>query len=85
MTPKLIQPPFPKYYNKKVKCEYYKGTVGHCIDHCYGFKKQVNNMIQNWWLSSEDKNSEYNTIIRGLGTVEQNNLSIRDLNVTWID
>jgi len=42
-------------------------------------------MIQNGWLSSEDKNSEYNTIIRGLGIVEQNNLSIRDLNDTWID
>ena len=29
--------------------------MGHFIDYCQGFKKLVKNMIQNGWISFEEK------------------------------
>jgi len=29
--------------------------MGHFIDYCQGFKKLVNNMTQNRWISFEEK------------------------------
>ncbi|XP_039036465.1 uncharacterized protein LOC120173336 [Hibiscus syriacus] len=36
-----IQPPYPKWYNANVKCDYHGGNPGHSIENCTAFKKVV--------------------------------------------
>ncbi|XP_039013526.1 uncharacterized protein LOC120143209 [Hibiscus syriacus] len=36
-----IQPPYPKWYDANVKCDYHGGNPGHSIENCTAFKKVV--------------------------------------------
>ncbi|KAL4387450.1 hypothetical protein GQ457_09G014060 [Hibiscus cannabinus] len=41
-----IQPPYPPWYDPKVKCEYHGGVPGHSIENCTAFKKAVERLIK---------------------------------------
>ncbi|XP_017628667.2 uncharacterized protein LOC108471579 [Gossypium arboreum] len=43
---KPLQPPYPKWYNAKARCEYHAGISGHSIENCTGFKKAVERLIK---------------------------------------
>ncbi|XP_040934550.1 uncharacterized protein [Gossypium hirsutum] len=43
---KLLQPPYPKWYDVNAKCEYHVGIPGHSIENCTGFKKAVEKLIK---------------------------------------
>ncbi|XP_016711538.2 uncharacterized protein [Gossypium hirsutum] len=43
---KPLQPPYPKWYDANVRCEYYVGIAGHSIENCTGFKKAVERLIK---------------------------------------
>jgi len=62
---KLMQPPYPKFYDANAKCDYHGGVVGHSIENCRPFKYKVQQLINVERLTfQEDKPS-----------VEKNHLS----------
>ncbi|KAK8978448.1 hypothetical protein V6N11_008759 [Hibiscus sabdariffa] len=42
----LLQPPYPKWYDPKVQCDYHTGITGHSIENCTGFKNLVEKLIK---------------------------------------
>ncbi|XP_016694482.2 uncharacterized protein [Gossypium hirsutum] len=40
-----MQPPYHKWYDASVQCEYHAGTKGHSIENCTVFKKLVEGLI----------------------------------------
>ncbi|KAL4297514.1 hypothetical protein GQ457_12G007300 [Hibiscus cannabinus] len=49
-----IQPPYPPWYDPKVKCEYHGGVPGHSIENCTAFKKAVERLIKMGVLKIDD-------------------------------
>ncbi|XP_016755238.1 uncharacterized protein [Gossypium hirsutum] len=43
---KPLQPPYPKWYDAKARCEYHAGIPGHSIENCTGFKKAMERLIK---------------------------------------
>ncbi|XP_017613920.2 uncharacterized protein LOC108459067 [Gossypium arboreum] len=43
---KLMQPPYPKWYNENVQCEYHAGITGHAIENCTAFKMLVEKLLE---------------------------------------
>ncbi|XP_016669941.1 uncharacterized protein [Gossypium hirsutum] len=43
---KPMQPPFPKWYDTNVQCEYHAGITGHLIENCTAFKKLNESFIK---------------------------------------
>ncbi|XP_052885749.1 uncharacterized protein LOC108485269 [Gossypium arboreum] len=43
---KPLQPPYPKWYDATVQCEYHAGIIGHSIENCAAFKKLVERLIK---------------------------------------
>ncbi|KAA3467790.1 hypothetical protein EPI10_002773 [Gossypium australe] len=43
--PKLMQLPYPKWYDPNAQCEYHAGITGHSIENCLVFKKLVEEFI----------------------------------------
>ena len=39
------KPPYPPWYNPNAHCEYHAGAVGHDIENCISFKRNVQNLI----------------------------------------
>ena len=42
---KVLQPPYPKWYDPGAKCVYHSGVPGHNIDACIPFKYKVQHLI----------------------------------------
>ncbi|XP_052477697.1 uncharacterized protein LOC105793435 [Gossypium raimondii] len=40
-----LQPPYPKWYDANVQCDYHAGITGHSIENCIAFKKVVERLI----------------------------------------
>ncbi|KAA3472474.1 hypothetical protein EPI10_022952 [Gossypium australe] len=40
-----MQPPYPKWYDPNIQCEYHAGITGHSIENCLAFKKLVEKLI----------------------------------------
>jgi len=62
---KVVQPPYPRYYDRKAKCEYHSGEIGHLTENCPGLKYKVQSLIDSKWLSFQEQKP----------SVEQNLLS----------
>ncbi|KAA0054570.1 uncharacterized protein E5676_scaffold519G00030 [Cucumis melo var. makuwa] len=45
-----LQPPYPKWYDPNVKCEYHAGVVGHSIENCFPLKAKVQSLVKTGWL-----------------------------------
>ncbi|XP_040963143.1 uncharacterized protein [Gossypium hirsutum] len=43
---KLLQPPYPKWYNSNAQCDYYVGVSGHSIENCTAFKKTIERLLE---------------------------------------
>ncbi|KAH1228916.1 hypothetical protein GmHk_10G028810 [Glycine max] len=52
---KVLQPPYPKWYDPDAKCAYHSGVPGHNIDSCHPFKYKVQHLISAGWLSFQEE------------------------------
>ena len=50
------KPPFPKWYNINVRCNYHSGVPGHSIEDCSALKREVQNLIRSGRLKFEEPN-----------------------------
>ena len=50
------RPPFPKWYDVNIRCNYHSGVPGHSIEDCTIFKNKVQNLIQEGKLKFEELN-----------------------------
>ena len=46
-----MKPPFPKWYNPNVYCDYHAGKPGHSTEDCHSFKHKVQALIKVGWIS----------------------------------
>ena len=52
VTPgKVLQPPFPKWYDPNATCKYHGGVPGHSIEKCLALKYKVQHLIDAGWLT----------------------------------
>ncbi|KAH1212837.1 hypothetical protein GmHk_14G040928 [Glycine max] len=58
---KVLQPPYPKWYDPGAKCAYHSGVPGHNIDSCLPFKYKVQHLISAGWLSFQEKGPNVKT------------------------
>ena len=50
------RPPFPKWYDVNIRCDYHFGVPGHSIEDCTIFKNKVQNLIEEGKLKFEASN-----------------------------
>ena len=50
-----LQPPYPRWYNENVHCDYHSGNKGHSTENCTTLKRRVQNLIQKRELTFEDE------------------------------
>ncbi len=58
---KVLQPPYPKWYDPGAKCVYHSGVHGHNIDSCIPFKYKVQHLISAGWLSFQEEGPNVKT------------------------
>ncbi|KAH1202655.1 hypothetical protein GmHk_17G049071 [Glycine max] len=58
---KVLQPPYPKWYDPGAKCAYHSGVPGHNIDSCHLFKYKVQHLISAGWLSFQEEGPNVKT------------------------
>ncbi|KAH1188181.1 hypothetical protein GmHk_U059892 [Glycine max] len=58
---KVLQPPYPKWYDPGAKCAYHSGVPGHNIDSCLPFKYKVQHLISVGWLAFEEEGPNVKT------------------------
>ncbi|KAL5179742.1 Neurofilament heavy polypeptide [Glycine soja] len=55
VTPeKVLQPPFPKWYDPNATCKYHGGVPGHSIEKCLALKYKVQHLIDVGWLTFQE-------------------------------
>ncbi|KAL5162185.1 hypothetical protein HKD37_07G019339 [Glycine soja] len=55
ITPgKVIQPPFPKWYDPNATCKYHGNTPGHSIEKFLALKYKVQHLIDTGWLTFQE-------------------------------
>ncbi|KAL5179642.1 hypothetical protein HKD37_01G000911 [Glycine soja] len=55
VTPgKVLQPPFPKWYDLNATCKYHGGVQGHSIEKCLALKYKVQHLIDAGWLTFQE-------------------------------
>jgi len=42
---KVVQPPYPRYYDTNAKCEYHSGEIGHSTENCRAVKYKVQSLF----------------------------------------
>ncbi|KAK8271027.1 hypothetical protein V6Z12_D11G236200 [Gossypium hirsutum] len=60
---KPLQPPYPKWYDTNVQCDYHAGITGHSIENCTAFKKLVERFINMGIVKFEDSLSTENPLL----------------------
>ncbi|KAH1193908.1 hypothetical protein GmHk_19G054832 [Glycine max] len=58
---KVLQPPYPKWYDPSAKCAYHSGVLGNNIDSCLPFKYKVRHLISAGWLSFQEEGPNVQT------------------------
>ncbi|XP_017624829.1 uncharacterized protein LOC108468459 [Gossypium arboreum] len=59
---KLLQPPYPKWYDASAQCEYHAGITGHSIENCTSFKRVVERLINMGVVKFDDAPSVGNPL-----------------------
>ncbi|KAH1232814.1 hypothetical protein GmHk_09G025388 [Glycine max] len=55
VTPgKVLQPPFPKWYDPNATCKYHGGVPRHSIEKCLALKYKVQHLIDAGWLTFQE-------------------------------
>ena len=49
-----FRPPFPRWYNTNVRCDYHAGNQGHSIENCSSLKREVQSLIKEGKLKFEE-------------------------------
>ena len=50
-----LQPPYPRWYNENVHCDYHSGNRGHSTENCTSLKRKVQDLINKGELTFEDE------------------------------
>ena len=58
---KVLQRPYPKWYDPGAKCVYHSGVPGHNIDSCIPFKYKVQHLISVGWLAFQEERPNVKT------------------------
>ena len=68
----LIKPPFSKWYNPNVHCDYHVGKLGHSTEDCNSFKRKVQALIKMGLINFESPNQSNNLSLNfsGVKTIE---------------
>ena len=53
-----LQPPYPKWYDPNVKCEYHVGVVGHYTENSFPLKAKVQSLVKAGWLKFKKTGEE---------------------------
>ena len=51
---KPFEPPYSKYFDVNVTCDYHGGAIGHSIEKCLSFKHKVQALIDLGWLKFQE-------------------------------
>ena len=49
-----LKPPFPRWYNANVRCDYHAGNPGHSTENCNALKREVQSLIKDGKLKFEE-------------------------------
>ena len=52
---KVVQPPFPRYYDANAKCEYHSGEIGHSTENCRALRYKVQSLLDSGWLTFQER------------------------------
>jgi len=52
---KVVQPPFPRYFDANAKCEYHSGEIGHSTENCRALRYKVQSLIDSGWLTFQEQ------------------------------
>ena len=50
-----LQPPYPRWYNENVHCDYHSGNRGHSTENCTSLKRRVQDLIKKRELTFKDE------------------------------
>ena len=50
-----LQPPYLRWYNENVHCDYHLGNKGHSTKNCTALKRRVHDLIKKGELTFEDE------------------------------
>ena len=50
-----LQPPYPRWYNENVHCDYHSGNRGHSTKNCTALKRKVQDLIKKEELTFKDE------------------------------
>ena len=51
----LLQPPYPRWYNENVHCDYHSGNRRHSTENYTALKRRVQDLIKKGELTFEDE------------------------------
>ncbi|KAL5146819.1 hypothetical protein HKD37_06G016603 [Glycine soja] len=55
ITPgRVLEPPFPKWYDPNATCKYHGGVPGHSIEKCLALKYKVQHLMDAGWLTFQE-------------------------------
>ena len=52
-----MQPPYLRWYNENVRCDYYSSNRGHSTEDCTALKRRVHNLIKAGALAFNDEDN----------------------------
>ncbi|KAA0065920.1 uncharacterized protein E6C27_scaffold538G001040 [Cucumis melo var. makuwa] len=58
VSQKPMQPPYPKWYDPKAKCEYHARAVGHSSKNCFPLKAKMQSLVKANWLKFKKTREE---------------------------
>ncbi|KAH1190009.1 hypothetical protein GmHk_20G057671 [Glycine max] len=55
VTPgRVLEPPFPKWYDPNATCKYHGGALGHSVEKCLALKYKVQHLMDAGWLTFQE-------------------------------
>ncbi|KAH1225730.1 hypothetical protein GmHk_11G032565 [Glycine max] len=55
ITPgRVLEPPFPKWYDPNATCKYHGGVPGHSVEKCLALKYKVQHLMDAGWLTFQE-------------------------------
>ncbi|KAH1202532.1 hypothetical protein GmHk_17G048979 [Glycine max] len=55
VTPgRVLEPPFPKWYDPNATCKYHGGAPGHSVEKCLALKYKVQHLMDDGWLTFQE-------------------------------
>ena len=62
VTPgRVLEPPFPKWYDPNATCKYHGGVPGHSVEKCLALKYKVQHLMDAGWLTFQEDRSNVRT------------------------